>query len=345
MTERKCLIFSFADVEVREREFCVVRNGEVLAVEPKAFRVLLFLLRNPHKLIRKEELLDAVWGDVAVSENSLTRSIALLRRLLGDDTHEPRYIATVPTVGYRLLCDVKAAEEGTAELNASSSNPVLDPHAQANDQPAQPASGERKRAVRGLIAGFALALLLLATFLIYRAIGIPNVSGPPAPHAVKTVLARHAVPLTTVAGNVWDPAFSPDGKQIAFMWDGENPAKGDLYVQLVGGEKPLRLTRTQSDYLCCADWSPDGQEIAFGRCADNEGGVYVVPALGGPERKLTDVTCPFGDPGQPKWTGDGKSLVLADSCVPGGPRGIVLFSLATGEKQCLTQMAGLGESP
>jgi hypothetical protein len=41
------------------------------------------LLRNPDKLIRKEELLDAVWGDVAVSENSLTRSIALLRRLLG----------------------------------------------------------------------------------------------------------------------------------------------------------------------------------------------------------------------------------------------------------------------
>jgi DNA-binding winged helix-turn-helix (wHTH) protein len=46
--------FQLCDVEVREREFCVVRNGEVLAVEPKAFRVLLFLLRNPDKLIRKE---------------------------------------------------------------------------------------------------------------------------------------------------------------------------------------------------------------------------------------------------------------------------------------------------
>jgi len=44
MTERKCLVFSFADIQVREREFSVVRNGEVLAVEPKAFRVLLSLL-------------------------------------------------------------------------------------------------------------------------------------------------------------------------------------------------------------------------------------------------------------------------------------------------------------
>jgi DNA-binding winged helix-turn-helix (wHTH) protein len=99
MTECKCLVFSFADVQIREREFCILRNGEVLSVEPKAFRVLLFLLRNPQKLITKEELLDAVWGDIAVSENSLTRSVALLRRLLADDTHEPRYIATVPTVG------------------------------------------------------------------------------------------------------------------------------------------------------------------------------------------------------------------------------------------------------
>src|ERR1700731_3027732 len=90
MTEHKCLVFSFADVEVREHEFCIVKDDEVLAVEPKAFRVLLVLLRNPHKLIPKDELLDAVWNDCTVSENSQTRSIALLRRLLGDDTRETR---------------------------------------------------------------------------------------------------------------------------------------------------------------------------------------------------------------------------------------------------------------
>src|SRR5215813_15375777 len=114
MTERKCLVFSFADIEVREREFCIAKDGEVLGVEPKAFRVLLFLLRNPHKLVTKEELLDAVWSDTVVSENSLTRSVALLRKLLGDDTHEPRYIATVPTIGYRFLYDVRVAEDGCA---------------------------------------------------------------------------------------------------------------------------------------------------------------------------------------------------------------------------------------
>src|SRR6202043_261693 len=119
MTEHKCLVFSFADVQVREHEFCIVKDDEVLAVEPKAFRVLLVLRRNPHRLITKDELLDAVWNDSNVSENSLTRSIALLRRLLGDDTREPRYIATVPTIGYRFLCDVEVVENGFRGLDAA----------------------------------------------------------------------------------------------------------------------------------------------------------------------------------------------------------------------------------
>src|SRR6266851_4832014 len=124
MTEHKYFVFTFADVEVRERDFCIVKAGEVLPVEPKAFRVLVFLLRSPHRLITKDELLDAVWNDCAVSENSLTRSIALLRRLLGDDTREPRYIATVPTVGYRFLCDVQVAEDGLEELEAADAHLV-----------------------------------------------------------------------------------------------------------------------------------------------------------------------------------------------------------------------------
>src|ERR1035441_10013637 len=101
MMAGKSFIFRFADVEVREREFSLVKAGEVLSVEPKAFRVLLILLRNPQKLLPKDELL------TAVSENSLARSIALLRRLLGDEARDPRFIETVATVGYRWVCKVE----------------------------------------------------------------------------------------------------------------------------------------------------------------------------------------------------------------------------------------------
>ena len=61
-------------------------------------------------MISKEELLNAVWGDTAVGDGSLTRSIFLLRRLLGDDPREPRYIETVATVGYRFVFKVEVSE-------------------------------------------------------------------------------------------------------------------------------------------------------------------------------------------------------------------------------------------
>src|SRR5579863_3427437 len=111
MMGNKSFVFRFADIEVRECEFSLIKDGEAQPVEPKAFRVLLFLLRNPHRLIKKEELLNAVWGDATVTENSLTRSIALLRRLLGEDFKEPRYIVTVATVGYRFVCPVEVSED------------------------------------------------------------------------------------------------------------------------------------------------------------------------------------------------------------------------------------------
>ena len=111
MMGNKSFNFFFSDVEVREREFSLIKCGEVLSVEPKAFRVLLILLRNPQKLITKEELLNAVWGDAAVTENSLARSIALLRRLLGDEIRNPRYIETVATVGYRFIASVSLQSE------------------------------------------------------------------------------------------------------------------------------------------------------------------------------------------------------------------------------------------
>src|SRR6266576_719577 len=117
-TEHRCCVFRFADVEVREREFSIIRSGKILPVEPKAYKVLQFLLHNPGRVIPKDELLDAVWNDCEVSESSLTRSIAMLRRLLGDDVREPRYIATVPTGGYRFVAEVEVSENSPGDLGS-----------------------------------------------------------------------------------------------------------------------------------------------------------------------------------------------------------------------------------
>ena len=134
----KSFVYRFSDVEVREREFSLLKAGKVLAVEPKAFRVLLLLLRNPQRLISKEELLNSVWGDTAVTEGSLTRCIWLLRRLLGDDVNQPHFIETVATVGYRLVCKVEVSEDASRDLQASDKANRLS----EADLVATPANGE-----------------------------------------------------------------------------------------------------------------------------------------------------------------------------------------------------------
>jgi TolB-like protein/DNA-binding winged helix-turn-helix (wHTH) protein/cytochrome c-type biogenesis protein CcmH/NrfG len=120
MTASKSFVFRFDDVEVREREFSLTKAGKVLSIEPKVFRTLLFLLHNPQKLITKDELLHAIWGHTAVTEGSLTRCIWLLRNVLGDDIRSPRYIETVPTVGYRFVAPV----EEQVESSESAISPV-----------------------------------------------------------------------------------------------------------------------------------------------------------------------------------------------------------------------------
>jgi DNA-binding winged helix-turn-helix (wHTH) protein/TolB-like protein len=103
------VIYRFDQFEVNEGEFQLSARGRVLDLEPKALRVLLYLLQNPNRLVRKQELLDAVWKEAFVSESTLTRTISLLRKSLADDQREPRFIETIPTLGYRFKSAVETA--------------------------------------------------------------------------------------------------------------------------------------------------------------------------------------------------------------------------------------------
>jgi serine/threonine protein kinase len=139
--------------------------------------------------------------------------------------------------------------------------------------------------------------------------------------AVTLLLLREArppskeLPLTSYPGFQGEPALSPDGNQYAFVWDGgQENALVQLYVSLVRRGAPLRLTNTPSTESRYPSWSPDGQTIAFVRSSPRKhtGDLMLIPALGGPERKIADTEPPWATTGAGNaritlaWSPDGK---------------------------------------
>ncbi len=148
--------------------------------------------------------------------------------------------------------------------------------------------------------------------------------------------------VTSYPGSEWFPSLAPDGEHVAFSWEGGG-VNQDVYVTRLGAQDPLRLTTDEAADLGPA-WSPDGSQIAFFRQRDLlHGDIYVVPALGGPERKVLEVSSNFMIAGLQApllaWTPDGKQLVFTGQTDDAGDIGtgfdFYLFSLETGAVRAL----------
>src|SRR5215472_9443920 len=99
--QTELLRYQFDTVEIQPAAFAVLRDGKAVDLEPKAVRVLLYLIDHRERAVPKEELIENVWEGAAVTDNALTRIVAQIRREIGDDARQPRYIQTLPTMGYR----------------------------------------------------------------------------------------------------------------------------------------------------------------------------------------------------------------------------------------------------
>src|SRR5262249_9423006 len=131
-------------------------------------------------------------------------------------------------------------------------------------------------------------------------------------------------------GNEYEPALSPDGNQLAFAWNGPHKAeKYDIYVRLVDGGAPLQLTHDPLDDRAPA-WSPDARSIAFER---NRKAIFIIPALGGVERKLTDFSKGEIQLSQLSWSPDGKFLAFSGTEEEKGAASIWLVSVESGERR------------
>src|SRR5437867_158363 len=96
----------FDDFRLDPANACLWRGTQPIALTPKAFDVLHYLVTHPDRLVTKDTLLDAVWPEMAISDAVLRIAIGELRRALGDTAQAPRFIATVHRRGYRFVAPV-----------------------------------------------------------------------------------------------------------------------------------------------------------------------------------------------------------------------------------------------
>src|SRR4030095_2649397 len=100
-------IYRFADIEFDPARNCLRRAGQEQVLRQKSQQVLLYLIEHRERSVSKEELLQKVWEGTAVTDDALVQIIVELRRLLGDDARQPRFIRTIPKAGYHFIGPVE----------------------------------------------------------------------------------------------------------------------------------------------------------------------------------------------------------------------------------------------
>lgn len=112
-TDRVTYEFGDFRLDATQRLLLLKSDARALPLTSRAFDTLLYLVQHPGKLLNKATLMNAIWPDVVVEENSLNQNISLLRRVLGERPGEYRFIVTVPGRGYRFVAEVRMRNESS----------------------------------------------------------------------------------------------------------------------------------------------------------------------------------------------------------------------------------------
>jgi Tol biopolymer transport system component/DNA-binding winged helix-turn-helix (wHTH) protein len=310
----ECQRYCFGSFTLDPRSFRLTKGPDELTLTPKAFELLTLLVRERHRVLTKQELLDAVWPDTAVIENTLTQRIKEIREALGDSAHESTYIRTVPRVGFQFIADTSME---------SAAPPVP-------DAPAVPAPSEqttppvvRDAATEPAAAGWRAVREVTATVETQNAPQTMATRRRPAFRASHALVA--AAVVTLGAGLLWwwqrdrplqlgeqrliaasvaprrTPSYSPDGASVSYVAP-DSAGVQQIWVQSLAGGTPLQITNGKSS-ASRPRWLPGSNQILFARASE---GLWTVPATGGTPTRLIERGT------NPNVSRDGRRIVFED---------------------------------
>lgn len=257
--------YEFDDIRVDLRLLAVAKAGAPVDLEPKTFEVLRYLIEHRDRLVTKDELLETVWSGVFVTPNVLTRAVAQLRKAIGDEAHDSKYIETVAKRGYRFIATIKAADTAVSPA-------AVDVPAASRDR------ADRNPGRFGIWIGAFVAVPVLVfawTFMERK---------PSAPRSLPSVQR------VTTSGDVIDAVISRDGKYVAYVRS--SGGKQSLWIRQTSGASAVQLVADAEVGYWGLTFGPDSSSIYYGvkgrpPDADPAGTLFVTGTLpGAPPRRV-----------------------------------------------------------
>jgi eukaryotic-like serine/threonine-protein kinase len=270
-------IYTFGPFRLEAATRTLARAGESVPLTGKAFDTLLVLVRQRDRVVEKDELVKLVWPDTFVSDDSLTHSVSVLRRALGDDSGQPLYIATIPRRGYRFTAPVHVGHAVASDLPPSSANaeaPGADSHATVEHDTLAHSVTSRPRRwwPAALLIPVAATLALAVRFMPTTPVGV-------AP-GMTIRFVQDAPPEHVIASGA---VVSPDGRHLAFVARRRDTGRAAIWVRSLDAPQASVLPGTEGAFR--PFWAPSSEALAFFA----EGRLKRVALGGQPPQTLADV--------------------------------------------------------
>ena len=285
MSESKSHLYEFGPFRLDTEERCLARDGCFVPLTPKAFELLLVLLRKSGRVVGKDELMKELWPDSFVEEGNLTQHVFALRKALGENHDDPQFIETVARRGYRFRAGVNQITDESAMVLERNTTRATQPGSMLSAE----LMGEIKRPRRTVVLGLAtLALAGIGIFFGWSRSAVQRRASvkPVAPFQTMKIIRL------TNGGKASEAAISRDGKFIVHV--GEDGGKRNLWVRQVATTSDVQIVPAANVNYLGLTFSNDGNYIYYveGK-SSTERGLYQVPALGGvPKKILVDTRTP-----------------------------------------------------
>lgn len=306
----------------------ITRNGESQTVAPKTLAVLTYLANHQGTVISQETLLNEVWHDAVVSPNTLQKSIAHLRKALGDDAKRQAFIKTHAKQGYSLEAVVRF------QAGSVTTETPTEPQAKEARADAPPVPNETPAATPSLTR----RMVLLAGIVMAATLGFWVLSDKtPRPMAVHKIQS-----LTATDDKEFDADYSPDGRFIVFHRYNDTQCVNKLWAKNIATQQEHLLTPSWGAYKTHS-LSQDGKTLVILANAPCDGGAprntcYDLvrldfdQALTNPQEPDLLLRCENTQLKNPRWLNNDQIVLLQKI---GDRRQLIVYSISKNQSETL----------